>query len=57
MPDTTLTLTEEEAGVLAEVLDQALGDLRYEIADTDNHAFREGLRTRYALLEAVRSRL
>jgi hypothetical protein len=57
VPDTTLTLTEEEAGALAEVLDQALADLRYEIADTDNHTFRERLRARYAFLEAIRGRL
>jgi len=57
VPETELTLSEDEAATLAGVLDQVLADLRYEIADTDNHTFREGLRARYELLEGIRSRL
>ena len=54
-----LELDEEQAVALREVLETYLGDLSYEIADTDDHDYRERLKARQALLskalEALRS--
>jgi len=52
-----LTLTEEEATALRDLLDGSLGDLSSEIADTDNPGYRVGLKTRRLHLQAVRARL
>jgi hypothetical protein len=41
-----LELTDEEAGLLRELLDSALRELNYEIADTDTSRFRDELRAR-----------
>lgn len=48
-----LDLTDEQANDLRELLRTSLGDLSTEIAGTDNAAYREGLRSRRASLEAV----
>ncbi len=48
-----LDISHEDAVELAEVLQSALSDLRFEIADTDRMAFREMLKRRKALLEQV----
>ncbi len=45
-----LELTKEEKGVLAEVLESYLSDLRMEIADTDSMDFRESLKKKKAVL-------
>ena len=37
-----LNLSENEVEVIGRVLNNFLGDLRMEIADTENHDFREG---------------
>ena len=47
---THLKLDEEEKEVLIEVLESTLSDLRYEIADTDLHDFKERLKTKKAVL-------
>lgn len=49
----TLTLSDEEAGLLKEILDGYLSDLRMEIADTDSMDFREMLKKRKAFLGRV----
>jgi hypothetical protein len=52
-----LDLTNAEEEVLIELLDQALGDLSMEIADTDNAEFRRDLETRRGHLRDVRGKL
>ena len=52
-----LELTEEQASDLVHLLQGALGDLSSEIAATDNPAYREGLRSRRASLEAALAQL
>lgn len=46
----TLTLSDEEAGLLKDILDGYLSDLRMEIADTDRQDFREILKKRKEFL-------
>jgi hypothetical protein len=48
-----LHLTEEHVEVLREVLDAALRDLRFEIADTDTPDYKHRLRRREALLRQL----
>lgn len=52
-----ISLTDDEAGELKELLEQTLGDLSPEIADTDNVDYRRMLRNRRELLESVYKRL
>lgn len=49
----TLTVTEEDARILADTLAHDLSDLRMEISHTDLLAFRERLKTRKAALRRV----
>ena len=49
----TVTLSDEEAGLLKDILDGYLSDLRMEIADTDSQDFREMLKKRKAFLGRV----
>ena len=48
-----LELTDEERGLLGEVLRNVLSDLSVEIADTDRKAFRDQLKTRRAAIEKL----
>jgi hypothetical protein len=48
-----LTLTQEDAALLREILESTLSDLRMEIRETDSQAFRAELRTREQLLARV----
>jgi hypothetical protein len=41
-----LDLSDDQANLLRELVDEAYRDLRYEIADTDNSQFKEQLRKR-----------
>ena len=41
-----LTLTTEDAELLADLLEKTARELRYEIANTDNAAFKRDLRER-----------
>ena len=51
-----LNLDEEEASILADVLENDLSDLRMEIAHTDSFDFRKMLKRRKAvLMKAVES--
>ena len=52
-----LSLTKEEAEVLHEALEGYLSDLSMEIADTENMDFREKLKRRREVLQALRNRL
>jgi hypothetical protein len=52
-----LDLTEAEKEALVAFLDQGLGDLSMEIADTDNAEFRRDLETRRGHLRDVRGKL
>lgn len=46
-----LDLSAEERGLLIEILDNALSDLRMEIADTDRKDFRDMLKDRKAVID------
>jgi hypothetical protein len=46
-------LTEAQCAELQRLLEDSLGDLSTEIADTDNPGYREGLRERRTVLESV----
>jgi hypothetical protein len=48
-----IELTEEQCAELQRLLEEFLGDLSTEIADTDNPSYREGLRERRAMVESV----
>ena len=52
-----LVLTDAEREALVNALQSYLSDLRYEIADTDSHDFREGLKAKRVLLEKVVTQL
>ena len=52
-----LTLTEPEAELLREVLEEWLADLRMEISATDSAAYRDGLKARETLLRGILDRL
>jgi hypothetical protein len=56
-PTVNLVLADEQASELRVVLDEALGDLSTEIADTDNSEYRVILRRRRDLISAVREQL
>lgn len=48
-----VVLSEEERGILGEILECDLSDLRMEIANTDRMDFREMLKTRKEVLKKV----
>jgi hypothetical protein len=48
-----IELTEEQCGEMQRLLEECLGDLSTEIADTDNPQYREGLRQRRNVVESV----
>jgi hypothetical protein len=50
-------LSTEDSATLGEVLGSVLSDLRYEINNTDAHAYREKLRAKQAVLERVLGKL
>lgn len=52
-----LHLTECEAAELRDLLDGSLGDLSYEIADTDNVNYCTALRARQVRLQSVRGQM
>ena len=53
----SLTLNDEERELLADVLREAISDLRMEIADTDSHDYRAMLHRREDLLKQMVARL
>jgi hypothetical protein len=52
-----LRLNDEEARFLRDLLDRAYGDVKYEIADTDDSNFKAGLQGEKRVLEALLTRL
>ena len=48
-----IDLDENQCAELQQLLEQSLGELSTEIADTDNAQYREGLRQRRKVLESV----
>lgn len=52
-----LELNEEEQRILAELLESDISDLRMEIADTDNAAYREMLKHREHVLRRLLAKL
>ena len=48
-----IELTEEQCAEMQRLLEECLGDLSTEIADTDNPQYREGLRQRRNVVESV----
>lgn len=53
----TLELTDEQQEMLADLLKGVLGDLSYEIADTDNSTFKDKLKQRREALKAIAQQL
>jgi hypothetical protein len=53
----SLELTREEEGYLGELLDNAVSDLRAEIAHTDSPDFKDRLRERKDALKRIAERL
>jgi hypothetical protein len=51
-----LTLSDDEASLLRELLDHTYRDIKYEIADTDTRAYKEQLRKREQQLLAMLTR-
>lgn len=52
-----LELNEEEQRILAELLENDIGDLRMEISNTDNAGFREMLKQREQVLKYLLAQL
>ena len=52
-----LELTEDELGVLVELIDAAVSELGYEIANTDSADYRSGLKSKKVLATAILQRL
>ncbi len=50
-------LTQKEVEVLKETLWSYLGDLRYEIADTDKKSWRDFLKTKEEAIKSVLTKL
>jgi hypothetical protein len=50
-------LTDEQAGALRELLDEAVRNLSYEIAATDNWHYKDQLRTNRQMLRDVLAQL
>ena len=48
-----LRLDNDQTALLRDVLDSTWRDLRYEIADTDNPAFKRQLRQREQILRSI----
>jgi hypothetical protein len=52
-----LRLTDEQADELRRVLDEVLGDMSSEIADTENPSYRKELNLRREAIRAIRDQL
>ena len=52
-----LSLTDKEGETLTKALETYLSDLRMEIADTDAHDFREGLKQEETVITRLLERL
>jgi hypothetical protein len=54
---TTLDLNDKQQEILREILNSAVSDLRYEIADTDNSEFKDNLKVRRDEVAAILEKL
>jgi hypothetical protein len=54
---TTLTLTTDEAAILADLLRNDLGSLREEVYKTEDYDWRNSLKQRESILRAILERL
>lgn len=54
---TTMELNEKEVKLLHDILESDLSDLRMEISDTDNQAFREDLKEKKDLISGLLKKL
>ncbi len=52
-----LDLTDDEARLLSEFIESTLGNLSYEISDTDTREFRDGLKAKRDVLVKVKEAL
>jgi hypothetical protein len=52
-----LLLTDAERGQVAQALESMLSDLSYEISNTDNHDYREGLKAKRDAVRKVSEQL
>ncbi len=52
-----LELTEQDAAILRQTIQTALGELSYEIANTDSQEFRDALKARRDVLAELEKRL
>jgi len=53
----TLELSDKQQEVLVNLLESVLGDLSYEIADTDTSSFKDQLKERREELRAIAAKL
>ena len=53
MPNIEINLSEEDAEIIIEILDNYLSDLSMEITDTDSMDFREKLKSRRTSIQRV----
>jgi hypothetical protein len=51
-----IEMSAEEQGLVKEILEGYLSDLRMEVADTDSQDFREGLKTKEELVKGLLKR-
>lgn len=52
-----LNLEDADRALLKRLLERALGDLRYEISNTDNYDYRQGLHADEERLKAIIAKL
>lgn len=52
-----IDMTTEEKGILLDILENYISDLRMEIADTDKSDFKEKLKTKKEALNAILAKL
>lgn len=49
----TIEITDEQQEILSDILKSALGDMSYEIADTNNSEYKDKLKQRRDALKAL----
>jgi hypothetical protein len=54
---TQISLSEEEAAVLKDVLESYLGELRMEVSNTEQFDFREALKRKEAVIKGLIGRI
>ena len=53
----TLTLTDQQQALLTDTLQNALGDLSYEIANTDSSTYKQTLKEKREVLKSIADQL